>query len=510
MNGVLEHLGQGFGVAFTPLNLSVAAIGSFFGTIVGVLPGLGPINGVAMLIPIAFAMNLPPETALILLAAVYVGAEYGGRITSILINVPGEAASVMTALDGYPLARKGLGSVALSLSAWASFFGSLVAFFGIVIFAPMLASWALAFGPAEYFVLMVFAFCCLTGLLGEDPVKGVLATVIGLAIATVGVDANSGVYRFTFDIPNLLDGIDFVVVVIGLFAISEMAQMLEQVVGGQSATVPRSGRKLFNLAELKFTLPSVVRSSLSGFGLGVLPGAGASVAAAIAYANEKRINEQKDPDACFGQGDMRGLTAPESANNAAAIGSFIPMLTLGVPGSGTTAVMMGALTLYNITPGPVLFDAQPTLVWGLIASLAVANIMLFIMNVPMVRVFASILSIPPWLLVPVIICVSVIGVYSVNATVFDLLMMLGIGLVGYFLRKAGMPLAPLILGVVLGDMMEQNLRRALAISNGEVSILFGSPVTIAFWVLSVAVFLGPMLYRLLRSGRQATSTGKDA
>lgn len=495
MNGVLEHLAQGFGVAFTPLNLGVAALGSFFGTIVGVLPGLGPINGVAMLIPIAFAMNLPPETALILLAAVYVGAEYGGRITSILINVPGEAASVMTALDGYPLARQGLASVALSLSAWASFCGSLVAFFGIVIFAPMLAQWALAFGPAEYFVLMVFAFCCLTGLLGNDPVKGILSTAIGLAISVVGVDSNSGVYRYTFDVPNLQDGIDFVVVVIGVFAISELLQMLEHVVGGMSVKVPNSGRKLFNFAEMRFTFPSVARSSLTGFGLGVLPGAGASVASAIAYANEKRINEQKDPDAKFGQGDMRGLTAPESANNAAAIGSFIPMLTLGVPGSGTTAVMMGALTLYNITPGPVLFDAQPDLVWGLIASLAVANVMLFIMNVPLVRVFASILSIPPWLLVPGIVCVSVIGVYSVNATRFDLLMMLGIGLIGYFLRKAGMPLAPLILGVVLGDMMEQNLRRALAISNGELSILYGSPVTISFWVLSVAVFVVPMLFK---------------
>lgn len=500
MTNVLEHLAQGFGVAFTPLNLTVAALGSFFGTVVGVLPGLGPINGIAMLIPIAFAMNLPPETALILLAAVYVGAEYGGRITSILINVPGEAASVMTALDGYPLARQGLGSVALSLSAWASFVGSLVAFFGILVFAPMLAQWALAFGPAEYFVLMVFAFCCLTGLLGNDPVKGILATVIGLAISVVGVDANSGVYRYTFDSPNLSDGIDFVVVVIGVFAISELMQMLEHVVGGMSVKVPNSGRKLFNLGELKFTLPSVTRSSLTGFGLGVLPGAGASVASAIAYANEKRINEQKDPNARFGEGDMRGLAAPESANNAAAIGSFIPMLTLGVPGSGTTAVMMGALTLYNITPGPVLFDSQPDLVWGLIASLAVANVMLFIMNVPLVRVFASILSIPPWLLVPIIITVSVIGVYSINATRFDLLMVVAIGVLGYFMRKAAMPMAPLILGVVLGGMMEQNLRRALAISNGDVGILFGSPVTITFWVLAVAVFVVPLAYKRFKRG----------
>lgn len=503
MSGILENLGQGFGVAFSPMNLLVAALGSFFGTIVGVLPGLGPINGVAMLIPIAFAMNLPPETALILLAAVYVGAEYGGRITSILINVPGEAASVMTTLDGYPLARQGLGSVALSLSAWASFVGSLVAFIGIVIFAPLLAKWALAFGPAEYFVLMVFAFCCLSGLLGSEPVKGVLAAMLGLAISTVGVDANSGVYRFTFDSPNLSDGIDFVVVVIAIFAISEMLQMLENVVGGMNVKVPKSGRKIFNFAEFKFTLPSVIRSAFTGFGLGVLPGAGASVASAVAYANEKRITEGKDPNAKFGKGDMRGLTAPEAANNASATGSFIPMLTLGVPGSGTTAVMMGALTLYNITPGPVLFEAQPTLVWGLIASLMVANIMLFLMNVPMVRLFASILSVPPWLLVPGIICVSFIGVYAINATRFDMLMVAGIGLVGYFLRKANVPLAPLILGVVLGNLMEQNLRRALAISDGDASILFASPISIAFWVMAAAVVFVPILLRRRKARKQA-------
>lgn len=499
MNEILASLVQGFSVALTPTNLLVAAIGSFFGTIVGVLPGLGPINGVAMLIPVAFAMNLPPETALILLAAVYVGAEYGGRITSILINVPGEAASVMTTLDGYPLARQGLGSVALSLSAWASFVGSLVAFIGIVIFAPMLAKWALAFGPAEYFVLMVFAFCCLTGLLGNQPIKGVLAAMIGLAISTVGVDSNSGVYRYTFESTNLSDGIDFVVVVIALFAISEMLQMLENVVGGMSVKVPKSGRKLFNLTEWKFTLPSVIRSSLTGFGLGVLPGAGASVASAIAYANEKRITEQKDPNAKFGKGDMRGLTAPEAANNASATGSFIPMLTLGVPGSGTTAVMMGALTLYNITPGPVLFEQQPALVWGLIASLLVANIILLVMNIPMVRLFASILSIPPWLLVPSIITISIIGVYAINSTDFDLLMVACIGMLGYFLRKADMPMAPLILGVVLGNMMEQNLRRALAISDGDVAILFASPVTVAFWIASALVVVFPFVYRRFKS-----------
>ncbi len=503
MNGIFDQLALGFGVAFTPMNLLVAALGSFFGTIVGVLPGLGPINGVAMLIPIAFAMNLPPETALILLAAVYVGAEYGGRITSILINVPGEAAAVMTTLDGYPLARQGLASVALSLSAWSSFVGSLIATLGIILLAPVLASWALAFGPAEYFVLMVFAFCALTSLLGDQPVKGVLAAMIGLAISTVGVDANSGVYRYAFDLPHLADGIDFVVVVIGLFAVGEMLQMLEKVLSGHSIDVPVSGRKLFNWKELKFTNNSTLRGGFLGFFIGVLPGAGASVASAVAYANEKRLIEGKDPDAKFGRGDMRGLVAPEAANNSAATGSFIPMLTLGVPGSGTTAVMMGALTLYNITPGPVLFESQPELVWGLIASLVVANVMLFVMNVPMVRVFAAMLSIPSWLLVPGVLAISFIGVYAINATTFDLMLVVIIGVIGYFLRKLNVPMAPLILGVVLGTMMEQNLRRALSITNGEVGILFHSGVSKGLWVAALAVVVVPMVYRRLSRMRAA-------
>lgn len=497
MNDILGYLSLGFSVAFTATNLLVAAIGSFLGTIVGVLPGLGPINGVAMLVPIAFAMQLPPETALILLAAVYVGAEYGGRITSILINVPGEAAAVMTTLDGYPLARQGLASVALSLSAWSSFIGSTIAICGIVLLAPLLANFAVAFGPAEYFVLMVFAFCALTSLLGDEPVKGILAAMLGLFIATVGVDANSGVYRYTFDLPNLADGIDFVVVVIGLFAVAEMLQMLENLLSGTNIEVPKSNRKLFNLKELAFTWWTTVRSGFMGFFIGILPGAGASVASAVAYANEKKFTESKDPEAKFGKGDLRGLAAPEAANNSAATGSFIPMLTLGVPGSGTTAVMMGALTLYNITPGPVLFEAQPQIVWGLIASLFVANVMLFLMNVPMVRVFASMLAIPSRLLVPGVLAISFIGVYAINATRFDLLMVVGIGVIGYFLRKCNVPMAPMVLGVVLGDMMEQNLRRALSITNGEIGILFESKISISLWILAILVGVVPPLLRTL-------------
>ena len=500
MSGILDHLSIGFGVAFSLTNLLVAAIGSFFGTLVGVLPGLGPINGVAMLIPIAFAMNLPLETALILLAAVYVGAEYGGRITSILLNVPGEASAIMTTLDGYPLARQGLANVALSLSAWSAFFGAIVSVVGIILLAPLLAKWALAFGPAEYFVLMIFAFCCLTSLLGKQPVKGVLAAMIGLSISVVGVDANSGVYRYTFDLVHLSDGIEFVVVVIALFAVSEMLEMLEKVMAGHSVEVKPSGRKLFNLKELAFTWWSVVRSAFVGFGVGVLPGR------APAWPRPWPIRRKS-------ASSKARIRTPSSARATCAAwsrrggghgfgGGFLRAdADAGRAGLGHDGGDDGALTLYNITPGPVLFDSKPELVWGLIASLFVANVLLFIMNVPMVRLFSKVLSVPGWLMVPGILCISYIGVYAINAGTFDLLLVAGIGTLGYFLRKFGLPMAPLVLGVVLGNMMEQNLRRALSITDGNVSVLFHSPVAISLWAAG-AVVVVPQLMRRLRAQKK--------
>ncbi len=488
----LNFLLGGFAVALTPTNLMVAAIGAFIGTIVGMLPGLGPINGVAILMPLAFALKLPPETALILLAAVYMGCEYGGRISSILLNVPGDAGAIMTALDGHPMAKKGLAGVALSISAWSSFIGSVIATIGIVLFAPLLARWALAFGPAEYFALMCFAFACITGLMGDAPVKAALAAVIGLSLSTVGLDSNSGVYRFTGGDVHLSDGIQFIVVVIGVFSVSEILLMLEQH-HSSSGLIQVAGRKIFNLKELAHTWWGTVRSSVVGFVVGVLPGAGATIASAMTYSMEKRL---AGPSGTFGEGDIRGVTAPEAANNASAAGSFVPMLTLGVPGSGTTAVMVGALSLYNITPGPALFTQNPTLVWGLIASLFIANVMLLFINIPMVGVFTKVLKLPNWALVPGILAVSAVGVYSVHATTFDLMLMSGLGVAGYVLRKQGMPMAPLILGFVLGDLMEQNLRRALSITNGELGILVESPISIGLWVGAVAMVVVPPLMRL--------------
>jgi putative tricarboxylic transport membrane protein len=499
----LQFLLAGFGVALTPANLMMAALGALIGTLVGMLPGLGPINGVAILMPLAFALKLPPDTALILLAAVYMGCEFGGRISSILLNVPGDAGAIMTAMDGYPMARQGQGGVALSISAWASFVGSLVATAGIVLFAPLLARWALAFGPAEYFALMCFAFACITGLMGDAPLKAAIAAVLGLSLSTVGLDANSGVYRFTGGDVHLSDGIQFVVVVIGVFSVSELLLMLEQrhASGGM---VKSTGRALFNLGELARTWWGTLRSAVVGFVVGVLPGAGATIASAMTYAMEKRL---AGPDGRFGEGDIRGVTAPEAANNASAAGSFVPMLTLGVPGSGTTAVMVGALSLYNITPGPALFQQNPTLVWGLIASLFIANVMLLAINIPLVGVFVRLLRTPNWLLVPGILAVSAVGVYSVHATTFDLLLMAGFGLVAFGLRKAGVPMAPLILGFVLGDLMEQNLRRALSITNGDPSILVESPISQGLWVLAAGMVMVPPALRFLGRRRAARREG---
>ncbi|MFB4367993.1 MULTISPECIES: tripartite tricarboxylate transporter permease [unclassified Pseudomonas] len=484
----LSYLGHGFGIAMTPYNLITALIGTLIGTVVGLLPGLGPINGVALLIPIAFALGLPPESALILLSAVYLGCEYGGRISSILLNIPGEASTVMTALDGYPMARQGKAGIALSLSAWSSFLGALLATCCMVLFTPLLAAWAVAFGPAEYFVLMVFAIVCLGGMAGDKPLKTFVAALIGLFLSAVGIDANSGVYRFTGDSVHLADGIQFVVLVLGLFSISEILLLLEKTHHGHVA-VKATGRMLFNFKEASSVLMVNLRCSISGFIIGVLPGAGNTLASAVAYMTEKRM---AGASGNFGKGDIRGLAAPETAIGASTCGGLVPMLTLGVPGSGTTAVMLGALTLYNITPGPLLFEQQPDIVWGLIASLFIANVMLLILNVPMVGLFTRILAVPSWALVPVIGIITGIGVYAVHATTFDLFLMVGIGAMGYIMRKLDFPLSPVLLGFILGGLMEQNLRRALSISNGELGILFSSPITIGTWVLVAAMIMLPM------------------
>jgi len=496
---MFDFLIQGFDVALSPLNLGLAFLGAVLGTLFGALPGIGPINGIAILMPLAYTLGLPAESALILLAGVYTGAEYGGRMSSILLNVPGDAGAVMTALDGHPLAKKGLAGPALGLSAVSSFVGATIAIIGLTLFAPMLARIAVMFGPAEFFALMVFAFASMAVMMGKDPVKTGIAAVLGVLLAMVGVDSGTGVMRYTFGLVELYDGIDFVVMIIGLFAISEILLMLEHGVKTDTdEDMPAVGRVLVSLKEVMHCRWAMIRSGLIGFIVGVLPGTGASVAGAVSYTTEKRISDKDDT---FGTGDMRGLAAPEAANNAAAAGSFVPMLTLGIPGSGTTAVLLGALMLYNITPGPMMFSERPEVAGGLIASLYVGNLILLALNLPLAGVFAKVLTIPRWVLVPGIAILAFVGVYQLHSDLMAIYLMLVIGVFGYGLRKLGFSLAPVILGYVLGGLMEDNLRRALSISGGDVSILWQSGISLGLWIAAVLLLVLPWLLPRLLSRR---------
>ncbi|WP_020180200.1 tripartite tricarboxylate transporter permease [Methylopila sp. M107] len=483
-----DYLWQGFAIALTWQNLLIGLIGCFLGTIIGALPAIGPINGIALLMPIAYTMGLPAESTMILLAAVYSGCEYGGRISSILLNVPGDAGAVFTAMDGNPLARQGRAGEALMISGLSSFVGGMIGVVGLTLFAPLLAGIAIGFGPAEYFVLMVFAFATLGSMVGDQPVKTLIGCVLGLMLATVGLDPTSGSYRFTFGSDEIGDGIDFVVLVIGLFSISEALIMLEQQHAGE--VIAKVGRSFVRWKDIVFTTGATIRGSLIGFLVGVLPGTGASVASAVSYTLEKRVS---DTEKTFGKGDMRGLASPEAANNSCAMGCFAPMLTLGIPGSGTTAVMLGALMLYNIQPGPTMFKDNPTIVGGLIASLYIGNILLLILNIPLVGIFSRMLTLPNWILLPAIMVLSVVGVYSTHASVASILLMLAVGVFGYLLRKLSFDLAPVILGFVLGQVMEVNLRNALAISGGDLAILYQSGIAKTLWVLAFAVAVGPFL-----------------
>lgn len=487
----LDYLWTGFAVALQGHNLLFGLLGCFLGTMVGALPAIGPINGIALLLPLAYTLGVPAESTMILLAGVYYGAEYGGRISSILLNVPGDAGAVMTALDGNPMARQGRGAEALALSGIASFVGGMLSVLGLTLFAPLLGRLAIGFGPAEYFVLMVFAFATLTSMVGDQPIKTMIGAALGLALTTIGLDPTSGAYRFTFDEPELHDGIEFIILVIGLFSISEVLLLLEQQHRGTLQFLS-IGRGFPSLATLRDCLGAVLRGAGIGFVIGVLPGTGASVASAVAYTTEKRIS---DREGTFGKGDPRGLAAPEAANNAAAGGAFVPMLTLGVPGSGTTAVMLGALLLYNIQPGPQLFTERPEIAGGLVASMYIGNVLLLALNLPLVQLFVRMLSLPNWILLPGILTLAFLGVYSTYASTLSITIMLAIGVVGYLLRKLGFDLAPVILGFVLGKVMETNLRNALAISGGELGIFFESPICLVLWALAALVLVAPLLSR---------------
>ena len=491
-------MGEGLALALQPLNLALATFGAFVGTLVGMLPGIGPINAIAILIPLALALDLPPESVLIVLTAIYYGSQYGNSISTILLNVPGTASATVTAIDGYALTQRGEGGSALAMSAVASFFGGTLSILGLALFAPLLSSWALRFGPAEYFALMVLALSALSSLSGGSVFKGAVATLLGLAFATVGFDPNSAVARYTFGELRLLDGVDFVVLTIGLFAVSEVLLALESPHAphgphgshgphGQDKPVTVHRAKLTEWFSAKGTM---LRGTIIGFLVGVLPGAGGTVASFAAYAAEKRFNNSRNNQPL----GLKGVAAPEAANNAASTGAMVPLLTLGVPGSGTTAVLLGALLAIGIQPGPLFLTQHPDMFWAIVGSMLVGNVVLLALNLPLVGVFIRILSVPRWFLHPVIIVLSVVAVYSVNRSTFDIGLMAGLGIVGYALRKGGFPLAPVVLGFVLGGLMEKSLRRAMAISGGGWEILFSSRLAVAIWIFA-ALCLVASLWR---------------
>lgn len=493
----LSLLGSGFVVALSPLNIMLLLVGCFSGTLIGAMPGLGPVNGVAILIPLTFAFGLDATSSLILLSAVYFGTMYGGRISSILLNIPGDEPAVMTTLDGFPMAQQGRAADALALSGVSSFIGATFAIVGLSLFAPVLARAAIHFGPADYFALYIMAFATIGGIAGVDPRKTLLSAGLGLMIATVGIDPITGIPRYTGENYHLFDGLDPIVALVGLFAISEILMLLEKAAGDRPKAI-RVDSWIPNFKAIWATRWSMVRGSVVGFVAGVLPGAGASLGSVMSYSIEKQTS---DKNGTFGKGDPRGVAAPEAGNNAASGGALIPMLSLGVPGSGTTAVMLAMLISLNVQPGPLLFERQPDLVWGLVASLYMANVALLILNLPMIGIFTRLMMVPTWALMPIVAAVSFVGVFSISNSTFDLEMMIAFGVLGYVLRKMDISLVPLVLGLLLGGDMERNLRRAMSISDGDWWILLASPISIGLYILT-AIFLGLSVFLALRDRKR--------
>ncbi|WHY56485.1 tripartite tricarboxylate transporter permease [Peribacillus simplex] len=495
--GTFDYLMHGFETALTWYNILFAFVGVLIGTAVGVLPGIGPMSGVALLIPVTASITggLPPEqaatSAIILLAGVYYGAMYGGSTTSILLNTPGESSSVVTTLDGYQMAKKGRAGSALSISAIGSFVGGIVTLIAMIALAQPLSTIAIKFGPAEYFSLMLLGLAAVSGLAGKSVTKALIMTVCGLLIGTIGIDNVSGIARFTFDIPWLYQGVEFLTIAVGLFALGEVLKtILEK--EEDDGEIAKIKNLIPSKEEFKESAGPIARGSLLGFFVGILPGAGATLASFFSYLMEKRISKKPWK---FGTGAIAGVAGPETANNAASGGAMIPLLTLGIPGSGTTAILMGALMMYNVQPGPLLFEDHPQVAWGLIASMFIGNLMLLILNLPLVKVFAKIIETPKKYLIPIIIAISIFGVYAVQVSTYDLLLLLGCGVLGYFLSKNDYPIAPLVLGLVLGPMIENNMRRALTISDGDYSLFFTRPLSLTFLIITALWLLIPVLLK---------------
>ncbi len=488
-----DHLLNGFSVATQPINLAYVFLGCLLGTVIGVLPGIGPAAAIALLLPITYGIE--PTSSLIMLCGIYYGAMYGGSTTSILINTPGESSSVMTALDGYAMARSGRAGAALAISAIASFIAGTASVVLLSLLAVPLAGFALRFGPAEYFTLMLFAMTSVAALTGASLAKGLLSMFLGLMFATIGIDLQSGQQRFTFDMPELQDGIGFIVVVVGLFAIAEVFIGLEDLLKGRSEIIRLSGSLWLTRDEWRRSLMPIVRGTGIGFFKGVLPGAGATIATILSYSVERMLSRDK---AKFGTGMIEGVAGPEAANNASTGGAMVPLLTLGVPGSGSTAVLLAAFIMYGLQPGPLLFEKRPDLVWGLIASMYIGNLVLLILNLPLVGVFVRLLHIPIGLLLPMVVSISAIGIFAVNGNIFELYLALGFGVIGYVFRKMAIPVAPLVLSLVLGGMMEQSFRQAMTISGADPGVFVRSPICIALLAASALALSIPFVAPLLR------------
>ena len=494
-----NHLTLGFGVALTPLCLLYCFCGVALGTLIGVLPGLGPVATIAMLLPVTF--SLPPVAALIMLAGIYYGAQYGGSTTSILVNLPGEASSVVTCLDGYAMARQGRAGPALSIAAIVSFFAGCVSTLVLALFAPPLAEVAFKFGSAEYFSLMVLGLIAAVVLARGSLLKAISMVFLGLLLGLVGTDVNSGLSRFTFNISELADGIGFVTVAMGMFGFAEVISNLEL----------REKREVFTShvhglmptkSDLKSSWKPVLRGTGIGMMLGILPGGGAILSSFASYTLEKRV--AKDPSR-FGQGAIEGVAGPESANNAGAQTSFIPLLTLGIPPNAVMALMIGAMTIHGITPGPQVMSERPELFWGMIASMWVGNLMLVVLNLPLIGIWVRLLTVPYRLLYPAILLFCCIGVYSINNAPMDVILTAFFGLLGYFLNKLDCEPAPLLLGFILGPMMEENLRRAMLYSRGDPSVFFTRPISLGMLVAAGFLLLLTIIPAFSRKRKEAFS-----
>ena len=495
---LINNLSLGFAAAFTLQNLVYAFIGCLLGTLIGVLPGIGPVATIAMLLPATYA--LPPVAALIMLAGIYYGSQYGGSTTAILVNLPGESSSVVTVIDGHQMARQGRGGPALAAAGLGSFFAGCVGTLILAAFAPPLTELAFKFGPAEYFSLMVLGLIGAVVLASGSLIKAICMIMLGLLLGLVGTDVNSGVARFSFDIPELTDGISFIAIAMGIFGYGEIIANLSQPEEERQVFTAKLQGLMPTKEDFRHMIPAVLRGTALGCSLGILPGGGSLLSAFASYTLEKKLS-LRPGEIPFGKGNIRGVAGPESANNAGAQTSFIPLLTLGIPGNPVMALMVGAMTIHNIQPGPQVMTSNPELFWGLIASMWIGNLMLIVLNLPMIGIWIKLLSIPYRWLFPAIVLFCAIGVYSTNNNTFDVWMVGFFGIVGYAFLKLGCEPAPLLLGLILGPMMEENLRRALLLSRGDWSVFATRPIS-AGLLIGAALLLVIVLSPAVRSKRE--------